>query len=221
MNGFQLSRMVARDIDAGAAKETQLPKKLTEISSSFMIDESLLDKACFEPVFDDSDGKLNILAHSAHDIPAGGFPDFAGKPHIKTARMIRTPQIFLTPPYAAGREGRRHGITNGFLNGCKIGMSRVGTPVGIEPVMGKALVYNGEVLIRNEGVGIKNNKIITRSLLKPVVPRESLPGVFFKEIANRKLVRKLRHNPIRPIFRTIVNHQYLKILVRLPTQTRQ
>ncbi|MNV73914.1 hypothetical protein D3C71_1670890 [compost metagenome] len=118
-------------------------------------------------------------------------------------------------------KGGSHGITDGFLYRGKRLVCRIWSTVSIQFVFKQIVLYNFQVVFRNQTVGIKDHEVISFSPFKAIVPGKTLPCIGFEEVLYIQRVLIFLDNCLCVLGRTIFNHQHFKLRISLTGKRTQ
>src|SRR4051812_831217 len=94
-------------------------------------------------------------------------------------------------------------------------MRAIRAAVGIQPVVGKRIVYYLQVIGRYQAVRIKYDKVIAFGAFKTKVAGKALAFVGFLKITYIQYACIALNNIFGPVYRTILYHQNLKVFISL------
>lgn len=220
MHWFEFLRIKPPDIDAGPAEEMELAIELSEISTAFVVDVSFFNEPGFKTQLNNADTEFNVFAHPRDKVAAGLLEHFSGNAHVETAGMKSTHAPFAAPDASRRKQGS-HGVADGFLYGSKVGVGTVGTTVGVEVMVLKVFFYCGKIVRWNQTIRVEYHQVVASGQLETVIARKTLSAVILEIIPDIQPIGKAPHDAFARLLRTVLYHQYFKMVISLPGKAFQ
>jgi len=205
-------------VDPGNARIVNLLKKLSEVGSPFMINESSGEEPGGEALADDAYAEIQILTKPEPGKAAGGMKNVLADAHVE-ASGVKTIHFFFSSPYPTGGKERRHRVTDGLLYGLKRGMGSIGPSKGIHTMAGKLPVNFCQVICGYQAIRIEEQQVFSLSPLRSIIAGGTRPLVVLLEIANRQGIAIPFHYLLAGHLGAIFHDENLKILILLILQT--
>src|SRR5690606_56384 len=153
--------MTPIQVDTCNARIIHLLEKPPQVRAPPMVNVSFFDEPGPEPLIDDTDTHINILAEPHSRKPTCTLKHPARIPHIEAAGM-KLLHLLVTATDAPRSEKGGHGVVNCPLYGCKIRPSAIRPAECIGIVGRKFPLYRFDVAGRQYAIRIKENQVIAR-----------------------------------------------------------
>ena len=184
VDGLQRVGVELEEVDARLTEDVHLAEELAEVAAALMVDVGVAVEAGGEAGLMDAEAEVDVLAIHVFEA-AHALVHLTRKAHVEGAGLELL-QVGAAAAYAArGPEGG-HGVADGLLRGGEAGVLAVGAAEAVGRLGGEVAADGGEVVRRDDAVGVEEDEIRTVGGTHPDVARVAAAGVGLDDVVDRE-----------------------------------